>query len=416
MAQVIVTESSLENIAGAIRSKLGTQDTYKPSEMAGAIAQIHGDPVLEALNVNANGTYIPSSGKDGFSQAVVNVPNTYASGDEGKVVSGGALVAQSSQSITQNGTYDTTLKNQAIVNVPNSYSASDEGKVVDNGALVAQSSQTITQNGSYDTTLKNRVTVNVSGGGGGGATILSGTEAPTASVGDDGNIYLQLEMNYLTIDGQCMILTGLTVNDFDKVVLNIMPTEYTSGKYYSTFGASTSTSAGAQEGKTLRLRDGSSNYGAIGFDGTWSYMQTGAIEANKKYLIEVTIKSGTQQVIVNGTSVLNGTKTGTLTNNVDVGLLNNSLNGNKHTSGFVGRFYSAKFYNGETLLRHYEAALDGQNIGCLYDYVTEQFYYDKDSRNMPYATGKEIIAAYCKVDGVWQNLIGTDIDDVITGT
>ena len=211
MAQVIVTESSLENIAGAIRAKLGTQDTYKPSEMAGAIAQIHGDPVLEALDVRANGTYTPSSGKDGFSQAVVNVPNSYSSGDEGKVVSGGALVAQSSQSITQNGTYNTTLKNQAIVNVansysssdegkvvsngtlvgqssqginangtynttlknevvvnvPNSYSASDEGKVVDNGALVAQSSQTITENGTYNTTLKNQVIVNVSGGGGG---------------------------------------------------------------------------------------------------------------------------------------------------------------------------------------------------------------------------------------------------------
>lgn len=163
MAQVIVTESSLENIAGAIRSKLGTQATYKPAQMAGAISQIHGDPVLEVLNVNANGTYTPSSGKDGFSRAVVNVPNSYSSGDEGKVVSGGALVAQSSQSITQNGTYNTTLKNQAIVNVPNSYSASDEGKVVSNGALVAQSSQTITDNGTYDTTLKNQVTVNVSG-------------------------------------------------------------------------------------------------------------------------------------------------------------------------------------------------------------------------------------------------------------
>jgi len=164
MAQVIVTESSLENIAGAIRAKLGTQATYKPAQMAGAIAQIHGDPVLEALNVNANGTYTPSSGKDGFSQAVVNVPNSYSAGDEGKVVSGGALVAQSSQSITQNGTYDTTLKNQAIVNVPNSYSASDEGKVVSNGALVAQSSQTITDNGTYDTTLKNQVVVNVPSG------------------------------------------------------------------------------------------------------------------------------------------------------------------------------------------------------------------------------------------------------------
>lgn len=117
MAQVIVTESSLENIGDAIRAKLGTSDTYKPAEMAGAIAQIHGEPVLEALSVTENGTYDPSSGKDGFSQAVVNVPNSYAAGDEGKVVSNGALVAQTSDTVTENGTYDTTLKNQITVNV-----------------------------------------------------------------------------------------------------------------------------------------------------------------------------------------------------------------------------------------------------------------------------------------------------------
>lgn len=117
MAKVIVTESYLENIGSAIRSKLGTQDTYSPSEMAGAISQIHGDPVLETLSATQNGTYNPSSGKDGFSQAVVNVPNSYAAGDEGKVVSNGALVAQSTQNITENGTYDTTLKNEVVVNV-----------------------------------------------------------------------------------------------------------------------------------------------------------------------------------------------------------------------------------------------------------------------------------------------------------
>ena len=55
---------------------------------------------------------------------------------------------------------------EADVAVPNSYAAGDEGKVVSNGALVAQSSLTVTENDTYDTTLKNEVVVNVSGGGG----------------------------------------------------------------------------------------------------------------------------------------------------------------------------------------------------------------------------------------------------------
>ena len=51
-----------------------------------------------------------------------------------------------------------------VVNVPNTYSSSDEGKVISNGALVSQTNYgTVTQNGTIDTTLNNSVTVSVSG-------------------------------------------------------------------------------------------------------------------------------------------------------------------------------------------------------------------------------------------------------------
>lgn len=70
-------------------------------------------------------------------------------------------------SVTQNGTITENVSGYAsaeiTANVPNTYSASDEGKVVDNGALVAQTSDTVTQNDTYDTTLINELTVNVSG-------------------------------------------------------------------------------------------------------------------------------------------------------------------------------------------------------------------------------------------------------------
>lgn len=55
---------------------------------------------------------------------------------------------------------------QRVTVNPITYSASDEGKVVSNGALVAQTSETITENGTYDTTTNDEVVVNVSGGGG----------------------------------------------------------------------------------------------------------------------------------------------------------------------------------------------------------------------------------------------------------
>ena len=121
-------------------------------------------PSLGTKTITANGTYNASSDNlDGYSQVTANVPNTYAAGDEGKVVSNGALVAQSSQNITQNGTYDTTLKNQVVVSVsggsPNLQSKTNIS-ITSNGAF------SFTPDAGYDGLSEVSGTVNVSGGGG----------------------------------------------------------------------------------------------------------------------------------------------------------------------------------------------------------------------------------------------------------
>lgn len=74
------------------------------------------------------------------------------------------IVPAGTKQINQNGTHDVAQYASAEVNVPNTYAASDEGKVVHNGALTAQTSDTATENGTVDTTLINSLTVNVGGG------------------------------------------------------------------------------------------------------------------------------------------------------------------------------------------------------------------------------------------------------------
>lgn len=89
---------------------------------------------------------------------------------------GGSSVTVESLTVATNDTYTAPAGkaySPVTVNVPNSYSAGDEGKVVSNGALVAQSSDTVTENDTYDTTLINSLTVNVSGGG--GSDVVTGT-------------------------------------------------------------------------------------------------------------------------------------------------------------------------------------------------------------------------------------------------
>lgn len=83
---------------------------------------------------------------------------------------GGSEPVLISKSISSNGTYNASDDNadgyrSVSVSVPNSYTQSDEGKVVSNGALVAQGSDTVTENGTVDTTLISSLLVNVSGGG-----------------------------------------------------------------------------------------------------------------------------------------------------------------------------------------------------------------------------------------------------------
>ena len=64
MAIVTIDDTNLTNIAGAIREKNGTQDTYKPSEMAAAISAIQAGGSAEVNMVEM--TLTGKSSSDGF--------------------------------------------------------------------------------------------------------------------------------------------------------------------------------------------------------------------------------------------------------------------------------------------------------------------------------------------------------------
>ena len=217
MSKVLVEESNLTAIAGAIRQKLGVQTTYKPSQMATAIGTIHDEPVLETLSATANGSYSPSTGKDGFSAVTVNVPNSYAAGDEGKVVSSGALVAQTARAsaITVNGTYDTTNNNSVTVDV------SGGG----GGSIIFGINNPTSQDGNNgDTFVKYhlgvKTTVKVTGGYNGGAKVtveIGETEIFTATASDTYNL------NY-------NVTQASVSTDIGTVTIQIIPPSNSSGE------------------------------------------------------------------------------------------------------------------------------------------------------------------------------------------
>lgn len=135
--------------------------------IASEISRLQGAKADIKTAIEGKGVTVPSATKlDGYADLVDAIP-------QGSTPTGTKQI-----SVTQNGTQTENVSGYASaqlnVSVPNSYGAGDEGMVVNNGALVAQTSDTVTTNDTYDTTLINSLTVNVSGGGG-SVTAATGT-------------------------------------------------------------------------------------------------------------------------------------------------------------------------------------------------------------------------------------------------
>lgn len=102
---------------------------------------------VESLSVTSNGTYSAPSGK-AYDPVDVDVPNTYSAADEGKVVSSGALVPQTSSAVTANGLVDTTLINSVEVNVSGGGSDAEDGIIMRTISGSYENSR-VTEVGSY---------------------------------------------------------------------------------------------------------------------------------------------------------------------------------------------------------------------------------------------------------------------------
>ena len=163
MTKVLITESYLEDIADSIRAKNGTENTYKPSEMAGAIDAISGiTPTgTKEISITQNGT--TTEDVTNYASAEINVSVSASSPTlQTKTVT----PTESTQNVSADNGYD-GLSQVTVNPIPSSY-------VQPSGSLP------ITVNNTYDVTNYASVDVNVSGGGGGSNIPLLGTVTVTS--------------------------------------------------------------------------------------------------------------------------------------------------------------------------------------------------------------------------------------------
>lgn len=166
MPHVYTLRDNYEDIADAIRDKLGVSDTYKPSEMAAAIETIGGSaPVLQTKTVSpttGQQTVTPDSGYNGLSS--VSVRAVVTSGITAANIKAGATVTVGSSNSTT-----------SIANVSGTFTSDATATASD-----IVSAKTAYVNGS-------KVTGSLTF-----QTIYSGTSNPTSSQGANGDVYIKV--------------------------------------------------------------------------------------------------------------------------------------------------------------------------------------------------------------------------------
>ena len=317
----------------------------------------------------------------------------------------GMLLLHYGRKFTSNGDYP----------IPTGYDGYGDIEVDVQPVLQAKTGLSITANGSFSYTPDagydglSEVSGTVAVSGGGGATVLSGADSPENSIGSNGDLYLQhfpntaptgyTALDYVELVNGGYVNTGIVPSNH-FVDAWLYDVSYTNDKHW--FG----TTAGASY---MHFTTYSNRYywGRNGNEANGGSWTSGLhhVEYNK---------GSNYQIIIDGTVIGSGTNS-VSAQPLDIGRRNTAANAANL------RVLSIKMYNksdDSLVLDLIPVQRNSDSAIGFYDTVSGNFFGNAGSGTFISGgnpTG-QIINAYAKVNGTWQGLIGTNIDDINFGS
>ena len=282
----------------------------------------------------------------------------------------------------------------------------------------------------------NPVMLGGSGGGGGGSTnVLSGASVPTAAQGSNGAMYLKYFQAPSAIPASATLLeyiqntagqyvnTGYSGNDDSRYVIDFTLSSAQTADWPTPFGGRPNV-ANVTNAQNIHLARNEKNYDgqAVG----WGILATNVIAgvgatAMVGKRTQIILEAGNLEITIDGTHYQGTFTPGTVTNSTPIGIFTMLVNDSPQSFGNMNamRLHSFKIYENDVLQRDFYPVLDSNGVPCLYDIVTGNYYYNQGSGNFtagPVVNEGIITDTYAKVNGAWQDLIGTDIDDINLGS
>ena len=250
-----------------------------------------------------------------------------------------------------------------------------------------------------------------SGGAGGTGTahVLRGTDEPTAHIGENGDIYLQYQSPRGSLPSGYTRLTTIISSGAQYIDSGV--------KAKSDVSVEIEFSDYSLSGDTFLFgfRPGSWNGLGVNNGGSGSMWCYYGGNGNAGVLTKMT--AGTVK-LTNGTTIVNGVTAKTFTPpsfSYDYNIYIFAAN-NNGTVGYGAKytFIECKMWEDDVLIRDFvPAERDSDNAIGLYDTVENTFYPNQGSGNFVAGNAEyAILSASAKVNNTWQDLIGTDIQDI----